>query len=188
MARSRKGSKGSKRSRRSRRSSRRRMYKGGNGGGAAENMLRVVGTSDQQFDNVMNGASNSNVILPLQSSTTLVNSAPVNSAHVGGQKGGTTSPTGVPSNNGMMSNGMMGNGMMGNGMMGNGMMGKDMMGNGMMGKGMKGGRHKKKGGFFGMGSVINQAVVPFGILAMQQSYGRKHHSGSNYKGTRRRFR
>jgi len=159
------------------------MYKGGDTGGAANFMLNTVGNGEQQFDNVMNGTSNSNVILPLQSSTSLVNSAPVNINNVGGQKGGTTSPTGVPSNNSMM-----GNGMMNKDMMGNGMMNKDMMGKGMMNKGMKGGVRGRKGGFFGMGSVINQAIVPFGILAMQQSYGRKRHGSSSSRGTKRRFR
>ena len=33
------------------------------------------------------------------------------------------------------------------------------------------GKRRKKGGF--LGEVINQAIVPFGILAMQQRYGRK---------------
>jgi hypothetical protein len=33
------------------------------------------------------------------------------------------------------------------------------------------GKRQKNGGF--LGEVINQAVVPFGILAMQQHYGRK---------------
>jgi len=43
----------------------------------------------------------------------------------------------------------------------------------------KGGRHTKKrrGGF--LGQVINQAIVPFGILGMQQSYRRKHHHGKS---------
>jgi hypothetical protein len=37
-------------------------------------------------------------------------------------------------------------------------------------------RRNKRGGFFGQ--VINQAIVPFGILGLQQTYGRKsHHSG-----------
>lgn len=38
----------------------------------------------------------------------------------------------------------------------------------------RGGRHTKKrrGGF--IGQVVNQAIVPFGLLAMQQSYRRKH--------------
>jgi len=39
---------------------------------------------------------------------------------------------------------------------------------------------KKRGGFWG--SVINQAVVPFSILGMQQTYGRKRRGG---KKTRR---
>jgi hypothetical protein len=30
----------------------------------------------------------------------------------------------------------------------------------------------KKGGFLGVGAVLEQAVVPFGLLALQQSYGK----------------
>ena len=44
-------------------------------------------------------------------------------------------------------------------------------------------RRSKKGGFWG--EVINQAVVPFGILGLQQTYGKKRHSGGK---TRRRRR
>ena len=39
------------------------------------------------------------------------------------------------------------------------------------GRSSSGGTRKKKGGLFG--SVINQAIVPFGILGLQQSYKRK---------------
>jgi hypothetical protein len=47
---------------------------------------------------------------------------------------------------------------------------------------LKGGTRRKRGGFWGsMGSIINQAIVPFSILGMQQTY-RKKSSG----GTRRR--
>lgn len=45
----------------------------------------------------------------------------------------------------------------------------------------------KKGGFLGIGALLEQAVVPFGLLGIQQSYGksrRTKHSGS--RGTRRR--
>lgn len=43
---------------------------------------------------------------------------------------------------------------------------------------------KRRGGF--LGQVINQAIVPFGILGMQQSYKRKHrHTRSK---SRRRYR
>ena len=38
-------------------------------------------------------------------------------------------------------------------------------------------RRRKKGGF--LGSVIQQAVVPFGLLAMQQSYRRKKSNHNN---------
>lgn len=51
----------------------------------------------------------------------------------------------------------------------------------------KSGRRSKKGGFFGLGSVINQAIVPFGILGLQQTY-RKRGSTPKYKNTRRRSR
>jgi hypothetical protein len=37
------------------------------------------------------------------------------------------------------------------------------------------GSRKKRGGFWG--EVINQAVVPFGILGLQQTYGRKRSGG-----------
>ncbi len=48
-----------------------------------------------------------------------------------------------------------------------------------------GGRRKsKRGGFWGQ--VINQAVVPFSILGMQQTYNkRKHHNGKTHR--RRRY-
>ena len=42
-------------------------------------------------------------------------------------------------------------------------------------------RRSKKGGFWG--EVINQAIVPFGILGLQQTYGRKRRGGGR---TRRR--
>ena len=44
------------------------------------------------------------------------------------------------------------------------------------------GKRRKKGGF--LGEVINQAIVPFGILAMQQRYGRKR----GEKSRRRRYK
>ena len=55
-------------------------------------------------------------------------------------------------------------------------------------------RRHKKGGFWG--EVINQAVVPLSLLAMQQRYGKKTKRGgsrrkcacSNNGGTRRRHR
>jgi hypothetical protein len=37
------------------------------------------------------------------------------------------------------------------------------------------GSRRKRGGFFG--EVINQAIVPFGILGLQQTYGRKRSGG-----------
>ncbi len=47
-----------------------------------------------------------------------------------------------------------------------------------------GGRRKsKRGGFWGQ--VINQAVVPFGILGMQQTYNKRKHHGRTHR--RRRY-
>lgn len=43
----------------------------------------------------------------------------------------------------------------------------------------KGSRKSRKGGFWG--NVINNAVVPFGILAMQQSYKRNKKAGRRTK-------
>ena len=43
---------------------------------------------------------------------------------------------------------------------------------------------KKRGGL--IGQVINQAVVPFGLLGLQQSYGRKKRGGKTRKMKRRR--
>jgi hypothetical protein len=37
------------------------------------------------------------------------------------------------------------------------------------------GSRRKRGGFWG--EIINQAVVPFGILGLQQTYGRKRSGG-----------
>jgi hypothetical protein len=44
-------------------------------------------------------------------------------------------------------------------------------------------RRKKRGGFWG--SIVNQAVVPFGILGMQQTYRRKKYGGSKSRRHRR---
>ena len=48
---------------------------------------------------------------------------------------------------------------------------------------MTGGRksRRKRGGFFG--EIINQAIVPFTLLSMQQTYRKKHRGGRK---TRRR--
>ena len=49
----------------------------------------------------------------------------------------------------------------------------------------KGGRTKRKrGGIFG--AVIDQAIVPFGILALQNTYGRRGRSASK-KNNKKRF-
>ena len=44
-------------------------------------------------------------------------------------------------------------------------------------------RRSKKGGFWG--EVINQAIVPFGILGLQQTYGRKKRVGGKTHRRRR---
>ena len=46
--------------------------------------------------------------------------------------------------------------------------------------GSAGRRKRHKGGF--LGQVVNNAIVPFGILGLQQTFGRKK---SGYKKTRR---
>jgi hypothetical protein len=54
---------------------------------------------------------------------------------------------------------------------------------------MTGGRRRsrgRRGGFLGaMGSVINQAIVPFSILGMQQTYKRGKHGGRRTRRHRR---
>lgn len=42
---------------------------------------------------------------------------------------------------------------------------------------------KRRGGF--LGPVINQAIVPFGILGLQQTYGRKKRGGKTHRHKRR---
>ena len=39
-------------------------------------------------------------------------------------------------------------------------------------------RRSRRGGFLELGGVINQAIVPFSILGMQQTYRKKSHGGS----------
>jgi hypothetical protein len=46
-----------------------------------------------------------------------------------------------------------------------------------------GSRRRRRGGFWG--SIINKAIVPFSILGLQQTYGRRRRSNG---GTRRRRR
>jgi hypothetical protein len=46
-----------------------------------------------------------------------------------------------------------------------------------------GSRRRKKGGFWGQ--IVNQALVPFSILGMQQSYRRKKNGGAKSKKHRR---
>jgi hypothetical protein len=48
----------------------------------------------------------------------------------------------------------------------------------------KAGSRKKKGGFWG--EVINQAIVPFGILGLQQTYRRKRSGGGKTHRRKRR--
>lgn len=51
-------------------------------------------------------------------------------------------------------------------------------------RGRRGRMTKRRGGFL-MGEVINQAVVPFGLLALQNRYGRRR---SRMNKSRRKFR
>ena len=46
-----------------------------------------------------------------------------------------------------------------------------------------GGRRRRRGGF--LGEVVNQAIVPMGLLAMQQTYRRKRHGGRHSRKHRR---
>jgi hypothetical protein len=46
------------------------------------------------------------------------------------------------------------------------------------------GSRRKRGGFFG--EVINQAIVPIGILGLQQTYGKKRSGGRKTRRHRRR--
>jgi hypothetical protein len=47
-------------------------------------------------------------------------------------------------------------------------------------------RKSRRGGFLaGLGGVINQAIVPFTILGMQQTYRKKSHGGSRTRRHRR---
>lgn len=40
-------------------------------------------------------------------------------------------------------------------------------------------RRSRRGGF--LGALLNQAIVPFSLLGMQQSYRRKHRGGGTKK-------
>jgi hypothetical protein len=46
-------------------------------------------------------------------------------------------------------------------------------------------RHKKRGGF-PIGSIVNQAIVPFSLLGLQQTYRRKKHGGRKTRKNRTR--
>jgi hypothetical protein len=55
-------------------------------------------------------------------------------------------------------------------------------------KGRKGGKGRgKKGGMLGVGAVLEQAVVPFGLFGLQHSYGksRRHHGSRRSRRSRR---
>ena len=49
-------------------------------------------------------------------------------------------------------------------------------------------RRSKRGGFLELGSVINQAIVPFSILGMQQTYRKKSHGGRRSRKNSRKYR
>jgi len=46
----------------------------------------------------------------------------------------------------------------------------------------------KKGGFLGIGALLEQAVVPFGLLGLQQSYGKSRRSKQSAGSRTRRRR
>ena len=46
-------------------------------------------------------------------------------------------------------------------------------------------RKSRRGGFLELGGVINQAIVPFSILGMQQTYRKKSHGGRRTRRHRR---
>jgi hypothetical protein len=46
-------------------------------------------------------------------------------------------------------------------------------------------RKSRRGGFLELGGVINQAIVPFSILGMQQTYRKKSHGGRKTRRHRR---
>jgi hypothetical protein len=52
------------------------------------------------------------------------------------------------------------------------------------GRRSRGGRRSKKGGF--LGSVVNQAIVPFGLVGLNQYYGKRRGNKSNK--TRKMYR
>jgi len=43
---------------------------------------------------------------------------------------------------------------------------------------------KRRGGYFGLGSVINTAMVPGSLLALQQTYRRKKNGGKRTRKNR----
>ena len=51
-------------------------------------------------------------------------------------------------------------------------------------RGRRGRMTKKRGGFL-MGEVINQAIVPFGLLGLQQTYRKKSYGGKKTRRHRR---
>ena len=46
-------------------------------------------------------------------------------------------------------------------------------------------RRSRRGGFLELGGIINQAIVPFSILGMQQSYRKKSYGGRRTRRHRR---
>jgi hypothetical protein len=49
-------------------------------------------------------------------------------------------------------------------------------------------RRSKRGGFLELGGVINQAVVPFTLLGLQQTYRKKSHGGRRSRKHSRKHR
>ena len=74
---------------------------------------------------------------------------------------------------------------------GNGLIGLQgqLIGRGFKGGSKKGGSRTKKGGsFWGLGEVIRQAIVPFTLLGLQQTYNKRsksrHNRTKKYRGKR----
>ena len=58
----------------------------------------------------------------------------------------------------------------------------------MLNNKQSGGKKGKKGGFLGIGAILEQAVVPFGLFGMQHSYGKSRRSKSSGNSKTRRYR
>lgn len=138
------------------RSNRRRSMRGGDG--AAENALKVAGDGNQQWDNVFKGSGNtSNALVPLNKAGGGAPGAPMYRHGSSGPDVSKGTPAPVKGGSRRKKGGAY-------------------MFNNLSKKGGSRRRRGKKGGFWG--EVINRAIVPFGILGMQQTYGRRKNGGT----------